>query len=373
MQHTPSITETISRTGFVLEHNVASAFEHEKWTVIHNRYYLDDVTSIQREMDMIAYKTNILADKTRLVTAVIISCKKNVEFDWVFLTRKAPGMGLNINMLPITFASNMDAFKTELSYIDWNRDAFIEKFDNTSLLDKLYNYNRTVFAYQEIRKTNNAPSNDSKIYDSISSLLKAQAYEVNALNNGRNQDEKFVYNINLLSVADLDFHELHYEKESVSESKINRINYLNRFLINENEQHSKIDFVRFDSLDEAIHDYNSLHMWNLNFYKIQMESFYKNAYSDSKRRNVILKDNGDYFLINLNVICSYLELPFGDFEKIDFHDNGDEIIINVSDDVNAIAMLNSTEVILNDTSNWLKEAIRYEGKFKFGEDDGLPF
>lgn len=77
-----TLEEGISKTGFVLEHKVASIFELSQWSVIHNRYYLDDVTEGQREMDMIAYK--IHENKGVLIyTALIISCKKSDEFDWV--------------------------------------------------------------------------------------------------------------------------------------------------------------------------------------------------------------------------------------------------------------------------------------------------
>lgn len=42
----PTIEKSIEKTGYVLEHKVATLFEKSKWSVIHNRYYLDDVTEI---------------------------------------------------------------------------------------------------------------------------------------------------------------------------------------------------------------------------------------------------------------------------------------------------------------------------------------
>jgi len=254
-----TLEEAIQKTGYVLEHKVATLLEEAKWTVIHNRYYLDDVTSVQREMDILAYKSDETKSGIRIYTALIVSCKKNEEFDWVFLTRKAHGMNLNLNLLPINFSSNIDVFNYMLTDINWDKEKFIKKYDPGKLISALYNYNKIVFAYQEIRKSNNAPSNDSNIYSSISSLIKAQAYEIESLKGGRRNDKKYIYNLNLLSVADLDFYELEYEKDMVKTSKIHSINYLNRFLIGNQEKHARIDFIKFDVLKKIIIEYDKLH------------------------------------------------------------------------------------------------------------------
>ncbi|GGG94690.1 hypothetical protein [Pedobacter zeae] len=71
-----NIAEEIKeKTGFILEHQVATVLEKHDWSVIHNRFYIDDVQSIQREMDLLVYKANEV-DTVMVYTALIISCKK---------------------------------------------------------------------------------------------------------------------------------------------------------------------------------------------------------------------------------------------------------------------------------------------------------
>lgn len=66
----------IAKTGFVLENKISHDLKRAGWTVISNRYYLDDTAQeTVREVDLIGYRTRKLADFT-VYTALIISCKK---------------------------------------------------------------------------------------------------------------------------------------------------------------------------------------------------------------------------------------------------------------------------------------------------------
>jgi hypothetical protein len=76
----------ISKSGFVLEHRVSEMLRAEKWSVINNKYYIDDVQESAREIDLIAYKTSRRADFV-VFTALVISCKKSDENAWAFLIR----------------------------------------------------------------------------------------------------------------------------------------------------------------------------------------------------------------------------------------------------------------------------------------------
>ncbi len=82
-------------------------FEKAGWGIIHNRYYMDDVILQQREIDLLAYKVDESIPNFRIVTGLIVSCKKSELYDWVFLTRKAPAMGSNINKNPIAIERNV--------------------------------------------------------------------------------------------------------------------------------------------------------------------------------------------------------------------------------------------------------------------------
>ena len=67
--------EEIKKTGFELEYRVSECFRTHGWTVIANKYYVDDVQETVREIDLVAYKTG-KAQHFRVVTTVIVSCKK---------------------------------------------------------------------------------------------------------------------------------------------------------------------------------------------------------------------------------------------------------------------------------------------------------
>lgn len=235
----------------------------------------------------------------------------------------------------------------------------------------MYNYDRIVFAYQETRKSNHAPSNDSNIYSSIASLIKAQAYEIASLKDGRKKDEKYVYNINLISVADIDLYELHYDKNSVSTLSIDRINYLNRFLISSQEQHSKIDFVKVDILEKVIEEYNTLHDWNVNFYKTINKEFYNDVFTDYGKRTLIVDKTKSNFLWYVKNYTSNT-LSNIDFNFLFLDQNDENVLINVSDSSEVNKILNSNRKLHHHTSEWLKNNFKYSGKFIFTEDL-LPF
>jgi hypothetical protein len=66
----------IAKTGFVLENSIAQTLKSAKWTVISNRYYIDDAEKgVVREIDMVAYRSATVQHFT-VLTALLISCKK---------------------------------------------------------------------------------------------------------------------------------------------------------------------------------------------------------------------------------------------------------------------------------------------------------
>lgn len=67
--------ESIKSTGFILESKVSDFLSNHGWGVINNKYYIDDVQSVAREIDIIAYKATKVRD-VLVYTTLIISCKK---------------------------------------------------------------------------------------------------------------------------------------------------------------------------------------------------------------------------------------------------------------------------------------------------------
>lgn len=70
------LLEAIDKTGFNLEYEIQQILRMHGWHVINNRYYIDDVLDVQREIDMIAYRRTVKGDTT-CYTYLVISCKKS--------------------------------------------------------------------------------------------------------------------------------------------------------------------------------------------------------------------------------------------------------------------------------------------------------
>ena len=51
------IERAVSQSGFPLEHYIGNVLRKHNWHIITNRYYIDDVKNIEREIDILAYKT----------------------------------------------------------------------------------------------------------------------------------------------------------------------------------------------------------------------------------------------------------------------------------------------------------------------------
>jgi len=71
----------IEKTGFVLENRIAQVLKAAKWTVISNRYYIDDTEESIREIDLVAYQTSKV-QHFDVYTTLIISCKKSESNLW---------------------------------------------------------------------------------------------------------------------------------------------------------------------------------------------------------------------------------------------------------------------------------------------------
>ena len=69
------IVAGIAKSGFVLEHKVSDLLRAHKWSVINDKYYLDDVQESAREIDLVAYKISRRSDFL-VYTALILSCNR---------------------------------------------------------------------------------------------------------------------------------------------------------------------------------------------------------------------------------------------------------------------------------------------------------
>ncbi len=190
----------ISKTGFVLEHKVSTILQKHGWTVINSKHYVDDVKGVSREIDIVAYKTR-KQNGVQFYTTLIISCKKSEEHAWGLIARTKNPKDPNINWYPLHMWSNDKALNYMLTEpkSKWRNNYIHSK---PQLHESLFDTPFHIFAFQQFHKKNGTVQNDKAIFESITSLMKAQAYEMDSLSK-RKKTLSF-YSFNLISVAETD-------------------------------------------------------------------------------------------------------------------------------------------------------------------------
>jgi len=138
----------IMETGFGLEYTVSKSLLQNGWTVINNKYYIDDVQGAAREIDILAYKV-ALKKGILIYTVLIISCKKSSENAWALLTKEKKQNDPNIDWNPVTIWSNEKIIKLMLENYEWKSEYVnsSEKLD-----DLLFSPRKHIFAFQELSK-----------------------------------------------------------------------------------------------------------------------------------------------------------------------------------------------------------------------------
>ncbi|NQX53655.1 hypothetical protein HQN86_08525 [Pedobacter panaciterrae] len=371
-----SIAEELQeKTGFILEHNVATILENNNWFVIHNRFYLDDVQPIQREIDLLAYRVREYDDAV-VYTTIIVSCKKSAFKDWVFLTRDAPSTKLNLDIRPYTYWSN-SKIVNHLFSGKFSDMKFCDQ-DKLSKIDSLFEYDKTVFAFREYdnKQATNKLANDTGIYESIITLIKSQAYELESLPT-RRDDKDYFYNINLLAVADVNkFIEIECSGDELVEREIENINYVNRFIVNKSEHNSRIIFTKFSAIDKVVADFNLLHDLNCEIIKKGIPNFYSQEIFESyQARAILIEDYGDELVSEIKwQVSDEVDVIDSDFRYFDFHFDNEEnkIILEFSASEKLIDYLNNNQEVYEIAKNWLFCYLRYTGNFTFEIND-LPF
>lgn len=376
--HQCSIAQEIrDKTGFILEHDVATIFEAHDWTIIHNRYYLDDVQAMQREIDLLVYKVDEV-DGILVYTSLIVSCKKSENKDWIFLTRNTAGTKSNLDTSPFIYWSNSEELNYQLKDKRFIELPYCDK-DILDHLNSFFDYSKTVFAFREyennLQKTNKV-ANDTGIYESIITLIKSQGYELESLP-VRRKNNICYYNLNLLTIADVKrFIEVECKGEDLIESEIEQINYVNRFLVNRREHNSRITFTKFSVLESVISDFDLLHKANCKIVEVAIDKFYKTEIiRDYTALKIILSKHSDELSnsIRWEIFQEYpvkneeLADPFFDFK---IKSNIWEIGLEASKDL--IDFLNQHEKVRGITKSWLENHLRSSASFKFIVFD-LPF
>lgn len=377
------INDGIDKTGFVLEYKICKILEKHNWTIINNRYYIDDVNNIEREIDIVAYKTSSNED-IHFYTCLLISCKKSEDNVWTFLTKNLDKNNPNINILPINNWTNVKTLKYVLSKLtpkDCNK--IITKNKD---IDFLYSLDKQVFAFQEINRTTGKPQNDKNIYNSIVTIIKASEYEKKSLN-ARKKIKAF-YNFNLISVVDCEMFEIFFKDDVTEIKNIDNIRYLNRHIINNNEEFYRVHFINFNNFENILLKYNVLVDWNFAFYFDLFKSYYVDVFNNIEAVSIYWNDFNKEILWATNYIFKtvYKALMGEDInteiKNIDYEYDNDEKLLNLipvfkssqydilNDDLKI--KLNKNKFLNDYIRKQLIKWYRYNGNFQFSEYK-IPF
>jgi hypothetical protein len=364
-----SFVAEIRKTGFVLENEIAQALKRSGWTVISNKYYVDDSEETIREIDLVAYRVTKV-QHFDVYTVLIVSCKKSNANAWAMLAREINKKDPNSDWWPLHAWSNDKALAFQLATPGRARE-FHDAALRSGVTEALSFPEVEVFAFQEMDKATGKPQNDKPIFSAVTSLMKAQAYELSALP-GRKKTPS-VYQFNLLSVVDTDLVRLMFEGSDIKQSEIDAEHYLARYIVRKREVFARVRFIRSRAFSYALEDYDRLHQANCKWFGAECDTFYSDILEDLRRTEVLQEDFTRRFRFQVGWRLQHrFERDFDLAKPALYWDkptNTLRVGFDLPDDV--IEYMNQDAEILKYFAGALKATYRYDGAFSVSFD--IPF
>lgn len=363
-------SEQILKTGFVLENNIAQQLKAARWTVISNRYYVDDAEESVREIDLVAYQVSRV-QHFDVYTALLVSCKKSDANAWALLCREIDLKDPNSNWQPLHAWSNDKAVAFQLAKTDCAR-SYHEAVALSSVGEALRTPAVEVFAFQEMSKSSGAPQNDKAIFSATTSLMKAQAYELDAL--PRRRTKPAVYQFNLLSVVDSDLIRLYFQGASIESQPVDQEHYIARYIIKKQATFSRIRFLRAEAFSEILPEYSALHRENCRWFGAQCDAFYLDVVKDPTRANTLVSAFRDEIRWPVRWALIEKKMPAPEIDKVDFYWSEDGGLLRIFGPFGSAGaqVLNGDQKAKDKVAAALKRVYRYDGDFEFDDDD-IPF
>lgn len=217
-----------------------------------------------------------------------------------------------------------------------------------------------------MNKTNGKPQNDRDIYDSISSLIKAQGYELDSLLK-RGRDKRRFYSFNLLTIADTELVRLRFHGDQIDPEAISSDTYVGRYIVNQEEVNARVNLARASHLDATVSAYDEVHKFNYNFFREQIQAYYRAPFADYQSAQVFKIELERHLLYWIN---RALNLQWHDDHRIkeielSWNRDKDHLQIGVDAMPDQIARLNSDERLNQKAKSALASIYRYEGPFAF--------
>ena len=366
--------ENIKKTGFFLEYKIGEILRQQGWSVISNRYYVDDQSETVREIDLVAYRTKAVKDFT-VYTVLLVSCKKTEKNIWAMLARDINLADPNADLRPVHLLTNKPAIDYMITQDDW-REVYFKHAASQSVTTALAIPDVAVYAFQEMNKVSGAVRDDKPIFSSIISLMKAQAYELSCLPNRKKNET--VYQFNLLSVVDADLIRLHLKSDDEIEAvEVETENYIADYIINKERTAARIHFVRASAFEATLQNYLALHNANCGFFRNMYNQFYIDAVQDQRKiavfKNEFQKRMGRHLIYAIQRQIE--EDEDTDFNPVSLYWRKKDEVLEIGlfyQHEETVAALNEDTFVVEATKKVLSELYRYEGRFQFVVDD-IPF
>lgn len=283
MNSTAPFATEILKTGFVLEDRIARTLKTAGWTVISNKYYVDDAEESVREIDLVAYKVSKI-QHLDVYTVLIISCKKSEANVWAMLARDLNLKDPNSDWWPLHAWSNDKAISHQLGE-SGKAKAFHEAASKNGVDTALSVPAVEVFAFQEMDKTSGKPQNDKPIFAAITSLMKAQAYELSSLPSRKKAPA--IYQFNLLSVIDSELVRLNFSDTGISQETVDSEHYIGRYIVRKQNVAARVRFLTASAFEHHLPEYTRLHQSNCGWFGGECDAFYRDILKDWKRTAVL--------------------------------------------------------------------------------------
>lgn len=360
----------ICKTGFVLENSIAIELKRADWTVISNKYYEDDFEGSVREIDLLAYKVATV-QHFKVYTTLIISCKKSEANVWTLLARDINLKDPNSDWWPLHAWSNDKSLLYELSQ-PGRPKTYHDEIKAMGVRDALSIPDVEVFAFQEMSRKTGAPQNDKNIFNAVTSLMKAQAYELSAL--PQRKKTAVVYQFNLLSVIDSDLIRLKFVGDQIKTEPINSEHYIARYIIKKRESFSRVRFVKASYFKDALADYNRLHIANGQWFDRTCNKFYGEIPKDCMRTQVFIEEFRRELKWSLYWRMEHKFRKSYDIKdlSLDWRSEENKLAVTLPSNSEVIEFLNNDDEAKKAVADALKEIYRYTGDFYFAEYD-IPF
>ncbi len=367
------ISSEISKTGYVLEHKIAQMLKAKGWSVISGKYYVDDNEDVPREMDLIAYRVaKIDGDEIEIYTVMIISCKKSEENSWALLARNINLKDPNTDYWPLHCWTNDVALGHQLA-ISGKQKKYHEGVRMQGVIDAAADPQVEVFAFQEMNKINGSPRNDKAIFNSLTSLVKAQAYEISAL--PARKKNKAVYQFNLISVVGADMYRLMFADSGggVESVPVESEQYIARYIVAKRESFSRIRFLTADGFSGSLDDYGRLHNANVKWFAGEHADFYSDIVLDDKRIEVLISKFHDKirFPVKWRLERNFKGISYDDKPLLNWNSDSSDLSIEYMFNEDVLDFMNEDEDIGGIVAVALKSIYRYVGPFKFRFE--IPF